>query len=271
MSGFENTFDEFSAPAQSFEFVSHAEEGHEQAHHHQEEIYQQQEQEPEQAQEQEQVEQHQQHQHEQFQSQLDTDQYYAQEPPQQQQEDFYSSQPLQQQPKFDGSADFLSAYESGAVLSGFQQEQEEPAPITALHGYFAPDGTYVRPSNIVEVQSKNFDDDPNNPHNQWEAKQNIVVQEADSNERGVKSALTAQAKAELEQFYANRTKRVQQSHENNLVAEQTFIADRDAVVTSNNLWERVTKLADVSTTKPNDTGDLARFRSLLVQLKHTPV
>jgi hypothetical protein len=132
-------------------------------------------------------------------------------------------------------------------------------------------------------------------NSKWEAEHAAAVQELDAKERETKNALAQTARQELDAFSAERSKRIQQSKENNKlvvdylflrffvpdfffckkncfrVAEQTFVTDRDTVVNSNNLWDRVAKLADVSAKPGDDNSDLSRFRSLLLQLKHTPV
>eukprot|EP00301_Raphidiophrys_heterophryoidea_P009947 c14968_g1_i1.p1 GENE.c14968_g1_i1~~c14968_g1_i1.p1 ORF type:complete len:241 (+),score=65.30 c14968_g1_i1:1-723(+) len=145
---------------------------------------------------------------------------------------------------------------------------EVPTP-----GYFAPDGTYVPPSGMPKAEESSVDD---SILRKWEDEQKALIQSKDEEERAAVSEREAASRKELEEFAAAREKRIQVTNQNNLTAEQAFIADRDAQVDASNLWDRVTHLVDVSKAKKDQNEkegvvDMSRFRSLLLQLKHTPV
>merc|ERR1719217_437914 len=74
----------------------------------------------------------------------------------------------------------------------------------------------------------------------------------------------AQAKTDLEQFYAERDAKVKARATGNREEEQRYIADRDAAILADS-WESVCKLVDL---KEKADSDTARMRNVLIQLKH---
>lgn len=173
----------------------------------------------------------------------------------------------------DGTPAFTEGTEDYAKAQStedFYYTAPPPVPVdTPTPGYFAPDGTYVPPTGFAKEEVKDLADDENNALRVWEREHQQQIQEKDSQEKESIAAREAAAREELDQFYEERKKRIEVTKEQNKVAEQTFIADRDAPIDAKNLWDRVTQLVDVS--KADSNTDVARFRSLLVQLKHHPV
>jgi len=141
---------------------------------------------------------------------------------------------------------------------------------TPKPGHFALDGSYVPPTNFKNESTPELDES-NGPYREWQDKYAKELGERDAEELRAKKELDSNAKAELDAYYVAREKSILSNAEKNTNAEQVFIADRDAEVTANNLWDRVTKLVDVSKQPSGTSVDLARFRSLLLQLKHNPV
>lgn len=140
-------------------------------------------------------------------------------------------------------------------------------PEGPIPGHFESDGTYVPPSDKTEEAA--FDNIDTSALDAWDSQHKAALQQADSEELAAIQARESDAEKELAQFNEERTKRIAQTQANNKVEEQQFIANRDAPVDAKNLWDRVTQLVDVS--KPSENADVARFRSLLLQLKHNPL
>ena len=72
----------------------------------------------------------------------------------------------------------------------------------------------------------------------------------------------------IENFYKKRTEERENKHSKNRQAEEKFIKENTALLqgSGGNEWERVTKLIDF---KQAPVGrDTARFRKLLLELKH---
>jgi hypothetical protein len=136
-------------------------------------------------------------------------------------------------------------------------------------GYFALDGTYVPATNMT-AQTSSTVDEANGPLRQWEISNLKVLEERDAEELRVKSEQQAQARKEIDDAKASRAKFIAANTEKNINAEQVFISERDAVVNDKNLWDRVTRMIDVSK-QHSESADVSRFRALLLNLKHSPI
>eukprot|EP00300_Choanocystis_sp_HF-7_P023892 c25280_g1_i1.p1 GENE.c25280_g1_i1~~c25280_g1_i1.p1 ORF type:complete len:239 (-),score=48.09 c25280_g1_i1:49-765(-) len=147
--------------------------------------------------------------------------------------------------------------------SSYLQQSAFEAP---TRGYFAPDGTYVKGTGLAV---KDDEDEGDEPLRQWQASFDQEVIEKNNEEKRNIAEREAAARKELEEFYGKRDKVIEMTQEANQVSEQNFIAERDAVVDAKNLWDRVTKLIDVS--KGTTKDEVGRFRSLLLELKHHPI
>uniref|UniRef100_A0A1I7U6C5 Clathrin light chain n=1 Tax=Caenorhabditis tropicalis TaxID=1561998 RepID=A0A1I7U6C5_9PELO len=100
----------------------------------------------------------------------------------------------------------------------------------------------------------------------WKAQQEQVLAQKDAAEEKKKDELRANAKKELEEWYKQREKTLQLSHDENLKNEKAnqelFAKQQDGDAQ----WETVNKLVEQQKSK---TGrDLSRLKTLLAGLKH---
>jgi len=104
----------------------------------------------------------------------------------------------------------------------------------------------------------------------WREQQKERLEKKDAQEEKEKQKWRDHAKKELEEWYKNRNEQVEKSKKNNLVVEQEFIRERDADQPGQE-WERITRLCEFNPKSAKNTKDVARFRSLLLQLKSQPL
>ncbi|XP_015789224.1 clathrin light chain [Tetranychus urticae] len=125
---------------------------------------------------------------------------------------------------------------------------------------------------LVNGQTNGFTEVYTEPEkiSRWRAASVAMLQEKDEEEAKRKEELLEQAKAELEDWYAQYNDQLNKWKANNRNAEAEWIAERDAEVPGKE-WEKITKMCDFNP-KPNQKGakDTSRMRSLLVHLKQNP-
>lgn len=105
------------------------------------------------------------------------------------------------------------------------------------------------------------------PYSIWEAERRKVLEARRTAAEQKKTALAAEGAAALENFYKERAEKIAKCKDNAKVDEEQFLTDMKAVMEHGSVWEKVAKLCDLKP-KPGETPDSARFRQLLVQLKH---
>ncbi|CAL2044424.1 CBN-CLIC-1 protein [Caenorhabditis brenneri] len=100
----------------------------------------------------------------------------------------------------------------------------------------------------------------------WKAEQEKLLDQKDAAEEKKKAELKANAKKELEEWYKQREKTLQLSHEENLKNEKAnqelFAKQQDGDAQ----WETVNKLVEQQKSKSG--RDLSRLKTLLAGLKH---
>merc|ERR1711972_1188960 len=81
------------------------------------------------------------------------------------------------------------------------------------------------------------------------------------------------AAAALQSWNDERLQDIQKRLTSNRASQESDTAARDASVEGLNPWERVAELIDTKGAAPTDNGqaDTSRMRSLLIQLKSSPV
>eukprot|EP00695_Tsukubamonas_globosa_P003501 TRINITY_DN666_c0_g1_i3.p1 TRINITY_DN666_c0_g1~~TRINITY_DN666_c0_g1_i3.p1 ORF type:complete len:147 (+),score=89.76 TRINITY_DN666_c0_g1_i3:53-442(+) len=82
------------------------------------------------------------------------------------------------------------------------------------------------------------------------------------------SNIKAEARSQLEAFYAERATKKSAAHTLNTEREVAFKSDYEATMASPNTWERVTKFVDLAPKASASGKDLGRFRQVLLQLKN---
>ncbi|XP_059158475.1 LOW QUALITY PROTEIN: clathrin light chain A-like, partial [Physella acuta] len=104
----------------------------------------------------------------------------------------------------------------------------------------------------------------------WREEQKTRLEKKDSEEEKRKKELKEKAKKELDDWYKHHTEQLEKTKENNRAAETVFVKDRDEKVTGQ-AWEKITRLCEFNPKNSKNTKDVSRFRSILLQLKQTPL
>ena len=100
----------------------------------------------------------------------------------------------------------------------------------------------------------------------WRIEQQEKVAAKATAAAAAEAAKIAEAQEALSKFYAERTEKNSKRASENRAAEAAYVQERDAAMIADS-WESVGKLVDLKE-KAGVEYDLARFRSLLIQLKN---
>ncbi|KAL7014699.1 hypothetical protein ACKWTF_016075 [Chironomus riparius] len=106
----------------------------------------------------------------------------------------------------------------------------------------------------------------------WREEQLLRLQDKDAAEEKAKEALRKQAEKELEDWYKRHEESIAKTKTMNRNAEKECVADVEEIEPGTE-WERIAKLCDFtqSTKASKSIKDNARMRSIILQLKQTPL
>ncbi|KAK6188814.1 hypothetical protein SNE40_004913 [Patella caerulea] len=104
----------------------------------------------------------------------------------------------------------------------------------------------------------------------WREEQKDRLEKKDINESKKKEEWESIAKKELEDWYKHHSEQLSKTRENNLAAEKAFIKERDESVPGHE-WEKICRLCEFNPKHAKSTKDVTRMRSILLQLKQTPL
>ncbi|XP_050403629.1 clathrin light chain A isoform X3 [Patella vulgata] len=104
----------------------------------------------------------------------------------------------------------------------------------------------------------------------WREEQKDRLEKKDINEIKKKEEWQSIAKKELEDWYKHHAEQLSKTKENNIAAEKAFIKERDESVPGHE-WEKICRLCEFNPKHSKSTKDVTRMRSILLQLKQTPL
>ncbi|KAK7091784.1 clathrin light chain A-like isoform X2 [Littorina saxatilis] len=111
----------------------------------------------------------------------------------------------------------------------------------------------------------------------WREEQAKQLEQKDQQEDKAKEEWRQKAKKELDDWYKHHAEQLEKTKENNrysssslTAAEEAFIKDRDEKVPGQ-AWEKITRLCEFNPKNSKNTKDVSRMRSILLQLKQTPL
>ncbi|GFU40287.1 clathrin light chain A [Nephila pilipes] len=104
----------------------------------------------------------------------------------------------------------------------------------------------------------------------WREEQQKMLEVKDAEEEKKKQELRETAKKEMDDWYARYKEQIEKAKLNNRNAEKEWIADRDAESPGQE-WERIARLCDFNPKSSRSTKDTSRMRSIILQLKQSPV
>jgi len=104
----------------------------------------------------------------------------------------------------------------------------------------------------------------------WREEQKTRLEEKDLEEEKKKLELREQAKKELEDWYKHHEESISKTKASNRNAEKQFVAET-AEIEPGTEWERIAKLCDFNPKSSKSSRDVSRMRSIILQLKQTPL
>lgn len=123
----------------------------------------------------------------------------------------------------------------------------------------------------IEQQQRQdlFQEEPQDtPLSAWQAKRKEEIADRQAKERVEKERLREQAKMDIDTFYNQLEKSVEERQVTNRAEEEEFRADLESVMEYGTLWEKVGKLVDLKPKKGRGEEETARMRLLLLHLKN---
>ncbi|XP_022902658.1 clathrin light chain isoform X4 [Onthophagus taurus] len=104
----------------------------------------------------------------------------------------------------------------------------------------------------------------------WREEQVTRLEEKDKAEEIKKEEWREVAKKELEDWYKNHAEQIAKTKAANRNAEKQFVAD-DNEIEPGTEWERIAKLCDFNPKAKQGSKDVSRMRSIILQLKQSPI
>merc|ERR1712106_620160 len=104
----------------------------------------------------------------------------------------------------------------------------------------------------------------------WREEQKERIRIKDEEEEKGMEELRQKAKKELESFYKNYEEELQLTKKENRIAEEAFLADVNGLKPGTE-WERVCRNSNFNSKVNHNKKDRSRMRSVLLQLKQTPL
>ncbi|XP_025410467.1 clathrin light chain isoform X6 [Sipha flava] len=108
----------------------------------------------------------------------------------------------------------------------------------------------------------------------WREQQKTRLEEKDADEEKKKEELRQVAKKELEEWYKIHKEQIAKTKDVNreaaINAEKQFVAESDEIEPGTE-WDRISKLCDFNPKSNRASKDVTRMRSIILQLKQTPL
>ncbi|KAK3088249.1 hypothetical protein FSP39_016583 [Pinctada imbricata] len=104
----------------------------------------------------------------------------------------------------------------------------------------------------------------------WRENQEVMLQKKDEEEAEKKEEWREMAKKEVDDWYKHHGEQVEKTKETNRAAEASFVKDRDTTQPGGE-WEKICRLCEFNPKNSKNTKDVSRMRSILLQLKQTPL
>ncbi|WAR17810.1 CLCA-like protein [Mya arenaria] len=104
----------------------------------------------------------------------------------------------------------------------------------------------------------------------WREENTRRIEKKDSEEKKRIEEWRDIAKKELDDWYKHHDEQLNKTKENNRESEAAFVADRDQTQPGEE-WEKICRLCEFNPKNSKNTKDISRMRSILLQLKQTPL
>ncbi|KAK2712449.1 hypothetical protein QYM36_011215 [Artemia franciscana] len=104
----------------------------------------------------------------------------------------------------------------------------------------------------------------------WREEYQKKLEEKDKEEERKIKELKEQAKRELDEWYNYHEEAMSKTKSVNRAAEKELVADVNGEVNPGQQWEKIAKLCDFNPKASRNSKDIARMRSIILQLKQSP-
>ncbi|CAC5371216.1 Clathrin light chain B,Clathrin light chain,Clathrin light chain A [Mytilus coruscus] len=104
----------------------------------------------------------------------------------------------------------------------------------------------------------------------WREEQQERLEQKDKEEEERKIDMRESAKKELDDWYKHHAEQLEKTKENNRASEAAFVKERDETQPGGE-WEKICRLCEFNPKNSKNMKDVSRFRSILLQLKQTPL
>ena len=108
----------------------------------------------------------------------------------------------------------------------------------------------------------------------WREEQQQRLEQKDEEEGEKKTEMREIAKKELDDWYKHHAEQLEKTKENNhrdnMASEVAFVKERDETQPGGE-WEKICRLCEFNPKNSKNMKDISRFRSILLQLKQTPL
>ncbi|XP_013787117.1 clathrin light chain B-like isoform X2 [Limulus polyphemus] len=105
----------------------------------------------------------------------------------------------------------------------------------------------------------------------WREEHQKMLKEKDEQESLKKEEMHQTALKEIEEWYARYHEQIEKSKFNNRNAEMEYVNERDTQVPTGQEWDRISRMCDFNPKASRGTKDTSRMRSIILQLKQTPL
>ncbi|XP_046374305.1 clathrin light chain A-like isoform X3 [Haliotis rufescens] len=160
-----------------------------------------------------------------------------------------------------GGGDF-DAFGSQATEPAAQEEEDDD-----VDDEFATNGPSDAYSAISQVDTERAEPEQ---IKLWREEQKNRLEKKDVEEEQKKGDWHDVARKELEDWYKHHAEQLEKAKENNRAAETAFIKERDESIPGAQ-WEKICRLCEFNPKNVKSTKDVSRMRSMLLQLKQTPL
>lgn len=107
------------------------------------------------------------------------------------------------------------------------------------------------------------------PIAEWKKQQEKLIQEKDQKSEEKNKKSLEEAKVALDKFFAEYNAKSAEKKKKNRLDQEAYVTRRDAPH-AGKTWEAINDLVDLTTKGQKSTRDVARMRTIFVQLKSAP-
>lgn len=173
-----------------------------------------------------------------------------------------------------GDAGF-DPFTSGGQQGEAQIYAHEDIPQQTLDDYASDSDTvkaHTEPTVDPYASVRSHDNQRTEPEKilKWREEQKEMLVKKDADSEMKKGEWREVARKEVEDWYKHRDEQLEKTKASNREAEAAFVHDRDEKLAGHE-WERITRLCEFNPKSSRNTKDIARMRSILLQLKQTPL